>query len=523
MKIHMNRGDEFYMKYLLILACFFGSLLIDPAALAQQQEYLDIAIAPDNRYGEGGTVVTRVLPSNPGPAWVLWKDKEGVTREMEIYQYHEYDDAQKLLLPEEEGFMSRSWVFYRVYNGESVPVETFYWSGETKEFVMGDYYEGVVRPGTDKQTASSLIQKIEKQFAKDGTIPIDPLGKLTELGGVVTGKEGSIKKVLDNLLQKLDEAVESCNQLKAKIKAAQDELAKLEDRIQKEDWPRWVRYYDRELENARKIAREAEKDGNEARRGVELDLAHEFIQSRENCNKLISDSSLQKEKIRKKIDELLSQLADCPKQEPIDAQFDCLKAKFPGIQRSPDKKDAASDPTSQRNFAWDDSKQAWIDDATKESICPPSGIDACLIGTWECTNFKPDTPGFTGGTGFRVTFKSDGTETVDYSSMQPTRAGSRDMDKFIGIASAKISTDKGVAKIEEGKQTADLGLSLVQIFIRERAKCPGLGPGALGSSKDNNSYKCTGDSLEYHTTWLGVVYGGHHRNSYTVKLRKVKP
>jgi hypothetical protein len=226
------------------------------------------------------------------------------------------------------------------------------------------------------------------------------------------------------------------------------------------------------------------------------------------------------ETIRKQIDDLLARLADCPKQEPIDAQFDCLKSKFPEIQRSPDKKDAASDPKSKREFAWDNDKQAWIDKDTTESICPPSGIDSCLIGTWECTSFKEANKFITGGgTGFRVTFKSDGTETVDYSKMQPIRAGN---DKMVyeGKATARISAKDGVAKIEkmiEAGVTFDAAFMLKRYGKEWNPKLPELGPGGLGTTKGKSNYKCTGDSLEYQSsTPRGAA-------DCTVKLTKVKP
>ena len=223
------------------------------------------------------------------------------------------------------------------------------------------------------------------------------------------------------------------------------------------------------------------------------------------------------ETIRKQIDDLLNRVADCPKQEPIDAQFDCLKSKFPELQRSLDKKDTASDPASQRDFAWQEDKQAWIDTKTQESICPPSGIDPCLVGTWECTSFKEGIRSFTGGgTGFRVTFNRDGAETVDYSSMQATKAGPIDMIAFTGTASARISTDKGAAKIE-AMQTAGVSMTLNSTGRHLTEKWPGLGPGGLGSV-DKSSYTCSENSLEYQTS----TRPDQHANT-TVKLTRVKP
>ena len=52
----------------------------------------------------------------------------------------------------------------------------------------------------------------------------------------------------------------------------------------------------------------------------------------------------------------------------------------------------------------------------------------------------------TGGAKFRVTFKSDGTQIVDYQGMERFRGGNSTMT-FAGRASGKITTDNGAARI----------------------------------------------------------------------------
>lgn len=131
-------------------------------------------------------------------------------------------------------------------------------------------------------------------------------------------------------------------------------------------------------------------------------------------------------------------------------------------------------------------------------------IDPCLVGAWEAMSFTlTDDPRPTGGSGFRVTFTADGAETVDYSTMKPIIWPPRtyaDTQIWRGSANFQISTDQNFAKLEsivrnsvEVKPT-----ELMQDFM---VGWPGrLGPGALGSTKNGESYVCTDGSLEYATT-----------------------
>ena len=150
--------------------------------------------------------------------------------------------------------------------------------------------------------------------------------------------------------------------------------------------------------------------------------------------------------------------------------------------------------------------------------CPPKAIDPCLIGTWECTSFKEAVSSVTaGGTGFRVTFKSDGTEMVDYSTMKPIKSGN-DTTSYTGTATARISTKDGVAKIESMENAgATATLNSPAVGANKNWKLPGLGAGGLGSTRDKNNYKCTEDTLEYQTS----AARDEHANC-TVKLTKVK-
>src|ERR1700737_3516686 len=115
MKIHMSRGNGFYVRYLLIFACFLGSLVIGPAALAQrqgvQQPKVVVTIVSDTKYGGGGTKETR-LDDKLRLDEECWRDVQGRARET---HYFVYDDKGAL---DREG-----WVFNTAFS-ERVTLET---------------------------------------------------------------------------------------------------------------------------------------------------------------------------------------------------------------------------------------------------------------------------------------------------------------------------------------------------------------------------------------------------------------
>ena len=133
-------------------------------------------------------------------------------------------------------------------------------------------------------------------------------------------------------------------------------------------------------------------------------------------------------------------------------------------------------------------------------------IDPCLVGSWEATSVEflaPYPAGMTGATGFRVTFKRDGTETIDYSAMKPvafsdSTPAKPDNYAYSGVASAHISTDKKTAKIES-IDGAGVTRTINATGYHIPLHLPDLGPGALGNTANNNNYSCTEDSLEYQT------------------------
>jgi hypothetical protein len=131
-------------------------------------------------------------------------------------------------------------------------------------------------------------------------------------------------------------------------------------------------------------------------------------------------------------------------------------------------------------------------------------MDRCLLGLWLATSVTPlnkSATGATGGAGYRVTFTADGGESIDYSTTAPlvfpdSTPANPDTFTYRGNASAHISTANGVAKIE----TLDQQAAVVHVASAGRKfvqKIPGLGPGGLGSTANNNAYTCAGDALEY--------------------------
>jgi hypothetical protein len=152
-------------------------------------------------------------------------------------------------------------------------------------------------------------------------------------------------------------------------------------------------------------------------------------------------------------------------------------------------------------------------------------IDPCLLGGWVATNitslgqFRT-----TGGAGFHVTFKQDGTETIDYSAMETiafpdSTPANPDTWTYGGTASARISTKNKVAKIESSGPTA-VTRHAVSVGQNLDMKIIGLGPGGLGTTANDNGYACTENSLEYKTSVSVGARRGHP--DYSVELRRRK-
>jgi len=123
---------------------------------------------------------------------------------------------------------------------------------------------------------------------------------------------------------------------------------------------------------------------------------------------------------------------------------------------------------------------------------PP--LDPCLVGSWEATTVTSiGESAYTGGTGFTLTFKEDGTQIADYNSMKPLRAESIVLD-YKGSASGKMTAQNGAAKnisVERSDVTAEPEDHSTEPHHVQ------MGPGALGANKRRNSYKCSDATLEF--------------------------
>jgi len=212
-----------------------------------------------------------------------------------------------------------------------------------------------------------------------------------------------------------------------------------------------------------------------------LEAKRKFVLTQSSLRSAISANKEASRELKETLGDLINKLGDCGKKK-------AEKTSSPG---------APSPPPSTTEAA---------------------AIDSCLVGAWECTSFKEANSFVTGtGTGFRVTFKNDGTEIVDYSNMKPIASG-KDSTTYSGTATAHISTKDGIAKIEK-MESANVVMTINGGGKSySLPKLPGLGPGGLGSTKDKNSYKCTEDSLEYQSS---AAHDGHANT--TVKLTRIKP
>jgi hypothetical protein len=146
-----------------------------------------------------------------------------------------------------------------------------------------------------------------------------------------------------------------------------------------------------------------------------------------------------------------------------------------------------------------------------------SQMDPCLVGQWEA--FDVTVLGvvkWAGGTGFRVTFKSDGTQITDYSTMKPFTT-ERETLTYSGTATGKISTNNRIARIESIEKA---GVRADFRGLNEWGNSlTSFGPGGLGTTTNDNGYVCTQETLEYKTSVGENEARG--KPSYSVKFRRL--
>jgi len=132
----------------------------------------------------------------------------------------------------------------------------------------------------------------------------------------------------------------------------------------------------------------------------------------------------------------------------------------------------------------------------KEEPRPPHPvIDPCLVGEWETAAVSGAA---TGGNGFHLTIKRDGTQIVDYSAMQILTL--QDLTyRYGGVAEGVLSTENGTARNVSVKR-AGVTLAMGNMDGEQPARpTAGMGPGALGVNRNTNSYACSANSLKYAT------------------------
>jgi hypothetical protein len=130
-------------------------------------------------------------------------------------------------------------------------------------------------------------------------------------------------------------------------------------------------------------------------------------------------------------------------------------------------------------------------------------IDACLVGTWEATTVTAlRAPGI-GGEGYRVTFAADGTQTIDYAQTKLwTTSDGSVTTLFWGTAKGRISTQNKTVRLDGIEQAEVMRKVTWTDVVTEVRPVPGLGPGGLGTTANDNGYDCSQNSLEYKTSMV---------------------
>jgi hypothetical protein len=163
----------------------------------------------------------------------------------------------------------------------------------------------------------------------------------------------------------------------------------------------------------------------------------------------------------------------------------------------------------------------------KSENCPPvggDGIDPCLVGTWRSVEAKLQTKfgNWSGGSGFTIVIKKDGTLNADYTAMVPvSNTTDKVFEEFIysGTASGLITTKDKVATVRSIlNKNVGLRYTINGSQMFEYKAIPSLGPGGLGSTAGENGYVCTDTSLEFKAS-SGSIGG---KTDFALKLSRIK-
>jgi len=146
----------------------------------------------------------------------------------------------------------------------------------------------------------------------------------------------------------------------------------------------------------------------------------------------------------------------------------------------------------------------------------PGQMDKCLVGDWIGVHIEDlKDKRWTGGTGFKVSFKTDGTQTIDYSAMLPI-VFENDSFTWRGTSVSKITAADGRASLLN-VVPGNLTMQAHSVFNSTMKFGRSIGPGGLGGLNGSTKYACSENSLEYETTWADDKHP-----SYRVKLERRK-
>lgn len=124
-------------------------------------------------------------------------------------------------------------------------------------------------------------------------------------------------------------------------------------------------------------------------------------------------------------------------------------------------------------------------------------LDPCLVGDWRSEPVGANMLGVSGGGGIRVTFKADGTQTVNYDGMQPFQGRMGETNAWTGEAEGRIATDKGVASVQSVERSSVMHKYDGPNGSRSNPLTGGLGPAGLGNNRFDPSYTCNETRLTY--------------------------
>jgi hypothetical protein len=124
-------------------------------------------------------------------------------------------------------------------------------------------------------------------------------------------------------------------------------------------------------------------------------------------------------------------------------------------------------------------------------------LDPCLVGSWRSEPVGENMLGVTGGGGILVTFKADGTQTIDYNGMQAFKGGYGDSNLWTGTAEGHITTREGKASVNSVERSDVVHKYEGPSGRRTNPLSGGLGPAGLGNNRFDPSYQCNETRLTY--------------------------